>query len=419
MKSTSSEILGIFKNFFNIGLFQAASMLLQLLAVPIIIRQYGLEVFGEITLSTSIAYLLANLINYGTNQTAIKQVAINKENSSALSRIFSEIFQIRILIFILIFSMLVFVQTLSINTGISLYLWLSILPILLAEIFNPLYFLLGIEKVQWISWGNVIAKCLSLILLLVVSIQQNSAIIINLFVGLPLLLLYVTFFIIAIKKYRLSIEISSIDLLKNKFIQNFFVTFNGSVVMMQQSIFLFFVAGTSSPAMLGAYGVIDKLLNATRQIVSYFSTSIYPKASILFNSGVGHWKSLRKKIQVLYTLGSVLTAIIIFIFSDQIVLLITKSNDQLTKEYIQLFALAPLFLSLNANNFLDLLLMEDYVRIFYISLCLLLATMLLSLFITSSYFQVSLGWYPVLMEAACLCIYLIFNRKLLSSSPVS
>jgi hypothetical protein len=49
----------IFKNFLNIGIFQFAGMLLQLLAIPLITRKYGLEIFGEIALTTSVAYLLS------------------------------------------------------------------------------------------------------------------------------------------------------------------------------------------------------------------------------------------------------------------------------------------------------------------------------------------------------------------------
>jgi O-antigen/teichoic acid export membrane protein len=384
-------------------------MLLQLLTVPVIIRQYGLETFGEITLSTSIAYLIGNIVNYGTNQTSVKGVAVNKLDKFILSELFSEVFQLRLLVFLM---SLLAIYVISKFTFLNIFIWISILPILLAEIFNPLFFLLGIEKVQLLSWNSLVARLISLLLVLFIFVDHNTVIFLNLFLGVPLLLVYIFVFIFIIFKYQIIIRFISIKSIRYQLLNNFYVTFNGSIGILQQSIFLFFVAGTFNSTILGAYGLVDKMLNAFRQLVSAFSSAIFPRAAVLFNTEKSSWKVFRMNIQIVYFLCSVLTGVVLFFSPDQLVRLISDNVNLYAVEFTRLLSFAFIFLSLNANNVLDLLLAEKYKSMFFISIAILFSTLLISFILSKNYFQLSIGWYPLLIEATCFLIYSFVIRKL-------
>jgi O-antigen/teichoic acid export membrane protein len=179
-------------------------------------------------------------------------------------------------------------------------LWLSITPLIFSELINPLYFLIGIEKIHWISWGNLCARLISLLFIFSVYLENSISVYLNLFVGIPLLLFYFIVTIFVILKSKINLFAPVYQSLKSDLKNNFFVTFNGNSALMQQSIFLFFVAGLTNPLLLGAYGIIDKLLSATRQIVSSFSLSIYPRAAELYNQEKNQWRSFRRKIQQSY-----------------------------------------------------------------------------------------------------------------------
>ncbi len=387
-------------------------MLLQLLAIPLITRKYGLEVFGEIALTTSAAYLLGNFVNYGTTQTAIKEVAISRNDYKSLSQIFSNVFCLRLIVFILITITTTVTITTITTLGKNLQLWLSVAPLILSEIINPLYFLIGIEKIHWISWGNLMTRLLSLFLIFSITIENNQAFYMNLFVGVPLLVFYLVVFIYVIREFKIKLFALKYAQLRSGLTNNFFVTFNGNSALMQQSIFLFFVAGLQNPVLLGAYGIVDKLLSATRQIVSSFSLSIYPRASELYHDEISKWRVFRQKIQKFYALFFIFLAIIIYACSYLLVNILTKDQNECTIVFVQLFSLVPLFLALNANNVIDLLLANQYKSMFYISLLVLLTTFILSILLTYLNESISLGWYPVLMEGTCLLIYTTFISKL-------
>lgn len=295
-----SSIKPIWKNFFNLGIFQAAGMLLQLLVIPIVNKNYGLATFGEVALASSVGFFLANLVNYGTNQTAIKDVSIHRNNKEKLSVIFSEIFCLRFVIFIIVVTTTTTITMTSRSN--YLLLWFSILPLVASEIFNPLYFLIGIEKIQWISWGNIITRTTSLGFILLFPLHQYIAPSLNLLLSLPLLIYYLLISFYVVKRFSLQLSLIRWADLKTKVLENFYVTFNGSSVMLQQSIFMFTVAGTSSPQTLGAYGIIDKLLGAVRQLVSSFSSAIYPRSAQLYQEGRSNWNNFKSKVQKGYTL---------------------------------------------------------------------------------------------------------------------
>jgi len=402
------SIKSIWRNFFNLGLFQAAGMLLQLLAIPLITKKYGLASFGEVALASSIGLFLANLVNYGTNQTAVKDVSIHRNDKVKLSFIFSEIFWLRLVVFLTI------TTTITITTITTkneyLILWLSILPLIASEIFNPLYFLIGIEKIQWISWGNIITRALSLGLIFFFNLEQFVSVYLNLMLSVPLFIFYSIIFFIIFRKFDLNISSSPFFQLREKIKSNFFVTFNGSSVILQQSIFMYAVAGTVSPSTLGAYGIIDKLLGAVRQLVSAFSSAIYPRAAQLFHDGRSQWTEFRKKIQVGYSVFFLIIALFIFSFANIGTMLFTHNEDPTTILFFRYFSLAPLALALNANNVLELLLEKQYKKMFDISLIIILATGIISFLITRYFEESAIALYPLIIESVCLVIYTLFLR---------
>ena len=196
-----------------------------------------------------------------------------------------------------------------------------------------------------------------------------------------------------------------------KLFNNFRVTFNGNIGMLQQSIFLFIVAGNFNASILGAYGIVDKLINAIRQIVSAFSTAIYPRAAQLFHESKSSWLIFRSHIQKLYLIASVLLGIFLYYFADQIVFLISSEKNQLASTFIELLSPAPFFLSLNASNVIDFLLNEQYKGMFNVSIFILLATVVISFALASNPFDLSIGWYPLFIESSCLLIYTFAVKK--------
>ncbi|WP_395626840.1 oligosaccharide flippase family protein, partial [Daejeonella sp.] len=58
---------------------QLYNTLLSFLIYPLIIRKVGLEAFGLFTIANYFAGLMGTIINFGTSQSGVKDIVINKE----------------------------------------------------------------------------------------------------------------------------------------------------------------------------------------------------------------------------------------------------------------------------------------------------------------------------------------------------
>ena len=399
----------IIQNFFNLGIFQASGIALQLLVIPIITRKYGIATFGQVALAASFAAFIASVTNYGTSQTAIKEVAGNTDDTIFLSKLFYKILIFRLFASVIFFPVLVLM--LFLHPTLSIWVWVGAIPLLLAEIVNPLYFLIGKEKIQWISWGNIGVKVLVLALIVFIPLHSQQAAWINGILGMPIVIYYVFICLYIHHKEYLQVILPSRASLKQLARENFYIMFNSTAVSLQQSVFLFTVANYVSANTLGMYALIDKLLGVFRQLISSFSNAVYPQAARLFLQSPSNWFQFKKTLQKMYAILFGLMAVAIFFGAKLIVVLITKKDDPATEVFVQMFSLAPLLMALNANNVLTLLLEKRHRTLFIISMLILAITLLISYLFVQFTDHQALGWYPVVIESCCLLIYMVFTNK--------
>jgi O-antigen/teichoic acid export membrane protein len=399
----------IIQNFFNLGIFQASGIALQLLVIPIITRKYGIATFGQVALAASFAAFIASVTNYGTSQTAVKEVAGNTDDTIFLSKLFYKILIFRLFASVIFFPVLVLM--LFLHPTLSIWVWVGAIPLILAEIVNPLYFLIGKEKIQWISWGNIGVKVLVLALIILIPLQSQQAAWINGILGIPIVIYYVFICLYIHHKESLQVILPSRASLMQLARENFYIMFNSTAVSLQQSVFLFTVANYVSANTLGMYALIDKLLGVFRQLISSFSNAVYPQAARLFLQSPSNWFQFKKTLQKMYAILFGLMAVAIFFGAKLIVVLITKKDDPATEVFVQMFSLAPLLMALNANNVLTLLLEKRHRTLFIISMLILAITFLISYLFVQFTDHQALGWYPVVIESCCLLIYMVFTNK--------
>ena len=137
----SHSFFGVLVNFFNLSVFQGAGIVLQFLAIPLITHKYGIAVFGQTVLASSFAVFMGGITNYGTHQTAIKEVATARDNLPFLSALFYKVLFFRLLAACMLLPIMA--GMFFLHTELSYWIWIGTIPLILAEVFNPLYFLIN------------------------------------------------------------------------------------------------------------------------------------------------------------------------------------------------------------------------------------------------------------------------------------
>ena len=145
-------------NFGYLTLLQIASYLFPLITMPYLARVIGAEGFGKIAFASAIIMWFQTVTDWGFNYTATRDVARNREDAEAVSKIFSTVFWARCMLMIasfLILSVLIIcIPAFRENTGIILITFL-LLP---GHIMFPDWFFQAMERMKYITIFNIIIR---------------------------------------------------------------------------------------------------------------------------------------------------------------------------------------------------------------------------------------------------------------------
>lgn len=145
-------------NFGYLTLLQIASYLFPLITMPYLARVIGAEGFGKIAFASAIIMWFQTVTDWGFNYTATRDVARNREDAEAVSKIFSTVFWARCMLMIasfLILSVLIIcISAFRENAGIILITFL-LLP---GHIMFPDWFFQAMERMKYITIFNIIIR---------------------------------------------------------------------------------------------------------------------------------------------------------------------------------------------------------------------------------------------------------------------
>nr|WP_294995125.1 oligosaccharide flippase family protein [uncultured Sediminibacterium sp.] len=400
--------LGFLSGFFHLGSIQASNAIIQLLLFPLIIHVTGLEEFGIVILANTYGSLGAMFINYGTNQSGIKDVALFRNNPEKIAAVFYTAYYCRFFLFLLTLPVLFILY--QFNFPHVRYFPFA-LTIVFAEVLNPFFFFAGIEKVSRYNLANLLSKSSSAFLIYLFVTRPELGIWVNFYLGITNIIAYLILTIYLIRKYKLTQYLVPRVYIVEFFRKNFFLVGNNLSSSLQQSFFVFALSFTGDKMMLGAYSFCDKIVWAFRMLIIAFTTAIFPRAVNLYKENIASWKQFRNRVNKLMAVFFSLVMAGILIFTPFIVGLFTKTHNELAIIYTRAICMVPLIASLNAMNVVDLLLKNKYHYIFIIAMVLLGISVIVSLIFIQFNNKAIFGYYQVIVEIFSLPLYLYFIRK--------
>jgi O-antigen/teichoic acid export membrane protein len=373
-----------------------------MLIFPIITRKVGIEAFGFLTLANTFATLAGVVINYGINQSGIRDVALNIKDKKKLSIVFYNALWIRVIIFLIYVVFLFGLQWMDMK-----YYRLIILatPLVIAEILNPLFFFIGAERLRIYNVSNVITKVISILSLLIFVKGAADAGWVNFILGVASVITYIGLLIYASKEFKLSFSAPvQSDLIKlGK--DNFYLTANNISVQLQQSIMIFALGHLNNPEWLGAYALCDKVIQTCRMLIISVSNALYPKSVQFYQQSSRIWALYRKKMKWIITGLFFLGSLSIFVLADFIIYVISGQRDHTAVIFLRIMALVPTVAAMNFLNVIDQLLKNNTVYIFRIAIILLGVSLLLAVILFGSGQYILFGSFTLILEVCGLIMY--------------
>lgn len=354
------------------------------------------------------AQLGGAVINYGTNQSGVRDVVFSLNDQQKLSMVFYNNLYIRVFIFIL-FLMLCF-SLQWFNITYYRYILLAI-PIALAEVINPLCFFIGAERLRVFNLFNLLSNVFAILAILLFIKGPTGAVWVNFILGTANIGAYLVLLFYFITRYKLNFFAPSKQELLKIGKDNFYLTINNVSVNLQQSIIIFALPRWGYEALLGPYTLCDKIIGQCRNLLITISNALYPNAAHVYKTSVTNWNVYRRKTKYLVA-GLFLTgSIFIFVLADFIVFALSKEHNATAALFLRIMAFVPLVSALNVLNVLDQLLKNNTVYIFRIAVILLIVSVLAAFILLTLGYSPLIGAFTLVVEISAWLMYEYMVRK--------
>ena len=385
----------------------------QLLVIPILIHYATPIKLGVYFIALSFGVLASILVNFGSSQTAVVELQ-RASTDNEKNMISAETLAVRF--YPLWIAVIISLGVAAVSDN-GIY-YVAILPMLFAEFVNPQFYLIAQYKINKYSILNMVIRALVLGLIYIFR-NNDQLIFIALFSsGVGMFLLNVLFFKVAFPAANLFSLWPNFKRILALIKTHALIVGNGITVHLQQSLFLFALPAFASPIFLSAYGLIDKLISSCRMMVNAYSAAVMPKAAGEHLQGNEQWRTLKKQQNSILALACIAAGFVLYFFPAFILslLLLGKSNVDPAfmleaTRLLKLIALVPLLIALNVFNVAELILDKKFKSYFGAGLIVLLIAGLFILFLYLGLPNYTLGYYPMIIEGACLVIYFLIIQS--------
>lgn len=331
--------LKIINNFGYLSILQIINLLLPLITFPYLIRILGSEIYGTVIFAQAIITYLSLIINFGFNITATKEVAENSKNILKLSEVVSSVYLIKFLLFVfstlLLFFFLFFFPKLN-------DIWVLILVSYTAcfyELLVPIWFFQGLDKMNYVTYLVVGSRIFFTILIFLLVNNKDDFLNVPIINGLGFLLTGIFSLIILKKKEHIKFFVPNTKQLKYYFSESLPLFISAASIQLYVNANRVIVGSFLGMVELSYYDLGEKVLRLLKIPVAMLGQSAFPTLS--------KEKSIKKinKFMITAVFSTGLLILIIFLFSNQIILLLGSKEMLESKDIMRILSISALMVA--------------------------------------------------------------------------
>jgi O-antigen/teichoic acid export membrane protein len=334
-----------FKNYFVYGFGQIINLIAPLLIAPKVISVCGMENWGKVGVAISIFTILSIFIDFGSLLIGVKEISINKNNPLKIQSYLNETYLLRFLILFLL-SVLFIASILIIKIEIKLYLLGFLL--VLAQVFNPIWYYQGIENYKAINKIIFISKTIYIVLIYIFIREKTDYVYMIFILGFSNAFVYCFFLIKIWNERRLSPFKTSIKKIVENIKKEYPIVISNLSISVYINAPILIISSILGNYETGVYKIGDMLLNVFRSYLSVFFTVSFPRFCAVFSESKEKGMKFLKKANsynfIFILFGTLILYLSTMFFIDYF------NFDSKTKEtiiYCSNFLFLPLIIALN------------------------------------------------------------------------
>ncbi|MBU1669385.1 flippase [bacterium] len=328
----------LLSNFLSLGIVQGLNFILPLLVVPYLLYTLGVEIFGLLAMATAfIAYFMI-LGDYGFNITATREISVHRENAKKLNEIVSSVLMIKILLMLLGFAILVISLFLFDKLGNDALIYLLTFGMVMGQVFFPIWFFQGIEKMGYIAILNIVAKLFFLIAILLFVKEKEDAYLVPLLNSLGFIVVGAISLFYMYKTFKVRFVWQPYAVLREYFLLGWHVFLSRMAVVFYTSSNIFILGLFTSHTVVGYYAIADKIVSALVSLGEILNQVFFPYLSKKWEESRQNYYSIFYKTLKGLVLGMFVVALTVAWWASDIVQLISGKEIVVTTELLQIMS---------------------------------------------------------------------------------
>lgn len=347
-KFQSEENRKLLSNFFSLFVLQGANYILPLITIPYLVRVIGPEKFGLLGFATATVGYFALLISFGFSLSATRQIAVVKNDKTKVSQIFSAVISSQIL-----FSLISLIMLTGLILSFQKFqddwiIYYIIFSVSFSNIFLPMWFFQGMEKMKFITYLSIFSKLIFTIAIFVFVQEEKDFYLVPLFtflgtVSSGVIAMWLIYHIFKVKYAVPSLENIIYQINESKHI------FLSSVAGSSYTISITFILGLmTNNTVVGYFTAADKIIKALQGLFQPVITTLYPHINHLISSDKK--KAIVFLKTTMYSIGTVFffLSLLLFMFAKEITLLILGEQYLESIVLIQIMSLVPFLVAIGS-----------------------------------------------------------------------
>ncbi|HDR7253085.1 TPA: flippase [Bacillus pacificus] len=348
----------LFMNFLSLLSVQGVNYLLPLITLPYLLRTLGPEKFGVIAFAQALIQYFVLLTDYGFNLTATKSISINREDKRELSRIFSTVMSIKLILMVISFIILICILCVFDKFGYYWEVYVLTFGMVLGNVLFPIWFFQGLESMKVISILNAISKLFFTISLFIFVKTAGDFYLVPALTSVGYIAVGIISLVIIKKKYQLIIVKPKFGDMQKELREGWDI-FISTIAVSLYTISNTFILGIFTNNLItGYYASAEKLINAINGLINPISQTIFPHLSRIVRDSKDEALKFIRKVLKLNSIIFLGISILVFLFSELIVDLVFGPDYR--ESILVLRILSPLPLLVSISNILGVQVMINF-----------------------------------------------------------
>lgn len=333
IRTISNEKKNIFKNFTAMGIIQILNYVIPFVTLPYLSRVLTVDKFGLIFFAQAIMDYFSRFVDFGFNQSGVRELAINRDNNHKVNEIFSGVFFAKIGLMFLSFcvlSLVIFsVEKFRDDWLIYYFTFLTVV----GNVLLSAWFFQGMERMKFITFFNILTRSVSLICIFSFVKTADNYVLVPLFNSLGLLIAGIVSFITIMTRFNVKIYLPKPTEIFQKLKDSGEYFLSSISIGLYQSTNAFFLGLCVSTTMVAYYVSAQKIYLAIYFLYYPFYNAFFPYMSK--NKDIKFFKKVFK-ILIVFSLG---LSMFLLLFAKPIITIFYGQQMLESYKILQIFAI--------------------------------------------------------------------------------